>query len=120
MTNQMPRYASGSVSHKKRALRSIDISYANTLFYHGHRNLACYSVSLGSQNNMSSTKSAGKTEHKTKKFGKSERTVPHHTQKAKKFYPAEDDIKPRKVGGTQDYNRISSSKTLLGDQAFSL
>ena len=36
-------------------------------------------------------------EHKTKKFGKTERKIPHHTQKAKKFYPAEDDAKPRKV-----------------------
>ncbi|KAL9010199.1 MAG: hypothetical protein Q9173_004846 [Seirophora scorigena] len=34
---------------------------------------------------------------KTKKFGKGEREVPHHTQKAKKFYPAEDESKPKKV-----------------------
>ncbi|KAK4694407.1 large subunit ribosomal protein L6e, partial [Lecanoromycetidae sp. Uapishka_2] len=46
---------------------------------------------------MSSKQEASKAEHKTKKFGKSERNVPHHTQKAKKFYPAEDEAKPRKV-----------------------
>lgn len=46
---------------------------------------------------MSTKQDAGKVEHKTKKFGKSERTVPHHTQKAKKFYPAEDESKPKKV-----------------------
>ena len=40
-----------------------------------------------------SSKPAGQT----KKFGKSEREVPHHTQKAKKFYPAEDEYKPKKV-----------------------
>ncbi|KAI4117394.1 MAG: hypothetical protein LQ345_002358 [Seirophora villosa] len=34
---------------------------------------------------------------KTKKFGKGEREIPHHTQKAKKFYPAEDESKPKKV-----------------------
>ncbi|KAL9028949.1 MAG: hypothetical protein Q9196_002755 [Gyalolechia fulgens] len=33
----------------------------------------------------------------TKKFGKGEREVPHHTQRAKKFYPAEDENKPKKV-----------------------
>lgn len=46
---------------------------------------------------MASTKDSSKPEHKTKKFGKGERTVPHHTQKAKKFYPAEDEARPKKV-----------------------
>ncbi|KAK0509505.1 hypothetical protein JMJ35_007899 [Cladonia borealis] len=46
---------------------------------------------------MSAKQEASKAEHKTKKFGKSERNVPHHTQKAKKFYPAEDESKPKKV-----------------------
>jgi len=36
----------------------------------------------------------------TKKFGKGEREVPHHSQKAKKWYPAEDESKPRKVNRT--------------------
>ena len=34
---------------------------------------------------------------KTKKFGKGERQIPHHSQKAKKYYPAEDVVKPKKV-----------------------
>ncbi|KAG8533449.1 uncharacterized protein KY384_002232 [Bacidia gigantensis] len=46
---------------------------------------------------MSSTKPSGKTEPKTKKFGKGQRTIPHHTQKARKFYPAEIEAKPKKV-----------------------
>ena len=46
---------------------------------------------------MSAKQEASKAEHSTKKFGKSERKVPHHTQKAKKFYPAEDESKPKKV-----------------------
>lgn len=46
---------------------------------------------------MSAKQEATKPEHKTKKFGKSERSIPHHTQKAKKFYPAEDEAKPKKV-----------------------
>lgn len=33
----------------------------------------------------------------TKKFGKSERAVPHHSEKAQKWYAAEDESKPRKV-----------------------
>jgi hypothetical protein len=36
---------------------------------------------------------------KSKKFGKSgeERHVPHHSTKAKKYYPAEDVVAPKKV-----------------------
>lgn len=33
----------------------------------------------------------------TKKFGKGERSVPHHTQKASKFYPAYDEKQPKKT-----------------------
>ncbi|MCJ1471333.1 hypothetical protein MMC07_009981 [Pseudocyphellaria aurata] len=36
----------------------------------------------------------------TKKFGKGERKIPHHTQKAKKYYPPEDESKPKKVRKT--------------------
>lgn len=46
---------------------------------------------------MSAKQDATKAEHKTKKFGNSERSIPHHTQKAKLFYPAEDEAKPKKV-----------------------
>ena len=46
---------------------------------------------------MSAKQDSTKAEHKTKKFGKSDRSIPHHTQKAKKFYPAEDEAKPKKV-----------------------
>ncbi|KAL8413954.1 hypothetical protein RB594_005257 [Gaeumannomyces avenae] len=37
------------------------------------------------------------TEPTTKTFGKSSRTVLHHSQKAQKWYPATDDAGPRKV-----------------------
>jgi large subunit ribosomal protein L6e len=33
----------------------------------------------------------------TKTFGKSTRSVPHPSEKAQKWYPAEDEAKPRKV-----------------------
>ncbi|KAL8794466.1 MAG: hypothetical protein Q9195_002939 [Heterodermia aff. obscurata] len=33
----------------------------------------------------------------TKKFGKGEREIPHRTQKARKYYPAEDESKPKRV-----------------------
>jgi large subunit ribosomal protein L6e len=36
-------------------------------------------------------------ETKTKKFGSGERTIPHHTEKAPKYYPAEDVAKPKTV-----------------------
>ena len=47
-------------------------------------------------------------EHKTKKFGKGERKIPHHTTKAKKFYPVEDEAKPRKV---RDIEHMRASHT---------
>jgi len=36
-------------------------------------------------------------EAKTKKFGAGERKIPHHTEKAPKYYPAEDVAKPKTV-----------------------
>ncbi|KAF2188334.1 60S ribosomal protein L6-B [Zopfia rhizophila CBS 207.26] len=33
----------------------------------------------------------------TKKFGKGERTIPHHSQKASKYYPAEDVAQPKQA-----------------------
>ncbi|KAI4126696.1 MAG: hypothetical protein LQ338_003636 [Usnochroma carphineum] len=46
---------------------------------------------------MSEKQDSERPKSTTKKFGKGEREVPHHTQKAKKFYPAEDESKPKKV-----------------------
>ncbi len=40
------------------------------------------------------------SEPQTKKFQKGERTVPHASQKASKYYPAEDEQQPRKVPNT--------------------
>jgi hypothetical protein len=37
------------------------------------------------------------TAGKTKKFGKGERTIPHHSQKAQKWYSVEDEAQPKKV-----------------------
>lgn len=37
------------------------------------------------------------TEAKTKKFGSGERSIPHHSEKAPKYYPAEDVAQPKKV-----------------------
>lgn len=33
----------------------------------------------------------------SKKFGKSTREVPHHSQKAQKWYPADDEAQPKAV-----------------------
>ena len=37
------------------------------------------------------------TNPKTQKFSKGERSIPHHSQKASKYYPAEDVAVPKKV-----------------------
>ena len=37
------------------------------------------------------------SEPQTKKFGKGERTIPHPSQQASKYYPAEDESAPKKV-----------------------
>jgi large subunit ribosomal protein L6e len=36
-------------------------------------------------------------EGQTKKFGASERKIPHHSEKASKYYPAEDERQPKTV-----------------------
>jgi len=47
---------------------------------------------------MSATLEATRPAGQKKTFGKSTREVPHHTQKAKKWYPAEDEVVAKKVG----------------------
>ena len=59
---------------------------------------------------MSATLEATRPAGTKKKFGKSEREVPHHSQKAKKWYPAEDIKQPRKVSG---FFRVESLVRLL-------
>ncbi|KAL8738206.1 MAG: hypothetical protein Q9181_000977 [Wetmoreana brouardii] len=46
---------------------------------------------------MSAQKPSEQPANQTKKFGKGERVIPHHSKRAKKFYPAEDESKPKKV-----------------------
>ena len=46
---------------------------------------------------MSAASEANKTGPQTKKFQKGERRVPHHSQKAKKWYPVDDEKQPKKV-----------------------
>ena len=45
-----------------------------------------------------------------KKFGKGEREIPHHSQKAKKWYPVEDELKPRKVCGSLPIQSLSLAR----------
>jgi hypothetical protein len=47
---------------------------------------------------MSATLEATRPASQKKTFGKSTREVPHHSVKAKKWYPAEDEVQPKKVG----------------------
>merc|ERR1712036_174332 len=49
---------------------------------------------------MSAVLEANRPAGQTKTFGKSTREVPHHSQKARKFYPAEDEAVARKVRKT--------------------
>ncbi|KAI1008011.1 hypothetical protein K3495_g220 [Podosphaera aphanis] len=46
---------------------------------------------------MSATVEATRPVGTTKTFGKSTREIPHHSQKAKKWYPVEDESQPKKV-----------------------
>ena len=43
----------------------------------------------------------------TKKFQGGERTVPHHLEKASKYYPAEEDRKPKTVSNPD--NELATS-----------
>jgi hypothetical protein len=40
------------------------------------------------------------SDSQTKKFGKGERTIPHYSQKAQKWYPVDDESQPKKVSTT--------------------
>ena len=46
---------------------------------------------------MAATSSSEPPKGTTKKYGKGERYIPHHSTKAKRFYPAEDEVRPKKV-----------------------
>lgn len=55
----------------------------------------------------------------TKTFGKSTRTVPHPSEKAQKWYPAEDEAKPRKVRGCIYFCRLMlGAATIRGHGEF--
>lgn len=49
---------------------------------------------------MSAASEATKPAAVSKTFGKSTREVPHHSQKAQKWYPAEDEVQHKKVGNS--------------------
>jgi len=51
----------------------------------------------------------GAAKAQTKKFGGGERTVPHHSEKASKYYPAEDLKKPKTVRKTIRPTKYRSS-----------
>jgi large subunit ribosomal protein L6e len=57
---------------------------------------------------MSATLEATRHAGQKKTFGKSTREVPHHTQKAQKWYPAEDEVVPKKVGLSYSQYKIFS------------
>lgn len=51
------------------------------------------------------------TKPTTQKFSKGERSIPHHSQKASKYYPAEDVAVPKKVRSqTKQHGRIGKVK----------
>ena len=49
---------------------------------------------------------------KTKKFGKGERSIPHPSQRAKKYYPAEDEVQQKKVCSVRSWSRSSVDMTV--------
>lgn len=76
----------------------------------------CAAVPFTNPRTMASSKTDSKSEPKTKKFGKGERTIPHSSQKAKKFYPAEDEAKPRKVSRLSAISRSYHCRNITSSQ----
>ncbi|KAI9887407.1 MAG: hypothetical protein M1823_000744 [Watsoniomyces obsoletus] len=60
---------------------------------------------------MSATLEANRPASTIKKVGNTEREVPHHSQKASKWYPAEDESQPKKVRKTIRPTRLRPSLT---------
>lgn len=46
---------------------------------------------------MSAKQASSELASQTKKFGKGDREIPHHSQKAQKYYPVEDENQHKKV-----------------------
>jgi large subunit ribosomal protein L6e len=57
---------------------------------------------------MSAALEATRPAAQEKKFGKTSRHVPHHSQKAKKWYPAEDEVQNKKVGYVQNLHPLQN------------
>jgi hypothetical protein len=55
---------------------------------------------------MSATLEATRPASQKKTFGKSTREIPHHSQKAKKWYPAEDEVQHKKVRQLENQESI--------------
>lgn len=49
----------------------------------------------------------------TKKFSKGERSIPHHSQKASKYYPADDVVVPKKVRPNMRSQQEDESGSML-------
>jgi len=57
----------------------------------------------------------------TKKFAKGERSIPHHSQKASKYYPATDVAAPKKVRyHAQKRSMAGKRRKYIGCSAYSL
>lgn len=71
---------------------------------------AFFPISSSCATMSAALESKSQHEPQTKKFGKQERTVPHKSQKASKWYPAEDQKQPRKVShiSPKDNQHVSS------------
>lgn len=55
----------------------------------------------------SSSHTANMSDAQTKKFGKGDRTIPSHSQKAQKWYPVDDEPQPKKVSNCLYDSRAS-------------
>lgn len=74
---------------------------------------------------MSATLEATRPAGQKKKFGKTERHIPHHTEKAKKWYAPEDEVTHKKVGSFSflwrrhwGAGRSTGSDTTVESEAF--
>ena len=107
-----PLIRNGTGFAVKSAHRQIRSTFSNSATSQAWKQHHHFQVSSYPDSSLSSVTMSAKTEHTSKKFGSGSRTVPHHSQKASKWYPAEDVPEKKQVSRDSPHPIYSCCRTL--------
>lgn len=103
---------------KRPQNRPTTLRTTTTLYATRHSRYSDIGTYKSSESSLHSIIKMSEPKPTTKKFGKGERTVPHYLVKASKYYPAEEEKKPKTVCWLSSCFRvqigsINSSRSIL-------